>query len=71
MSKFELNEKEEEKAKAFIEKHSESCAIYNSAGFKVGPLYSYTFTPTGIGTAAKIKCTGCGEEEDITDMSCW
>ena len=71
MKQFSLNEEEEKRAKEFISKHSKSCEVRNSSGFPVGPLFSYTFTPTGIGTGVSIKCSQCGEELDLTDYKSW
>lgn len=31
---------------------------------------TWMFTPTGIGTAVKLKCS-CGEETDVTDYHSW
>ena len=31
---------------------------------------TYRFTPVGIGTVVKIKCT-CGKKLDVTDYTIW
>ena len=68
---FKLTETESLRAKDFKEKHGKSCKTYNKFGFPSGPLYSYIFTPNGIGTGVEIKCTRCEEIKDITDIDSW
>lgn len=36
----------------------------------IGGGRTYSFTPTGLGVVAKVKCA-CGEEEDLTDYESW
>ena len=67
MIEFKLNEKEETIAKAFMEKHRHPNVRKGAIG---GHLY-FCFTPTSIGDACSIRCKICGEEENITDYSCW
>lgn len=71
MKEFKLDEKEEESAEKFITKHLESCRIFNHHGFPVGPLFSYIFTPSGIGTGVSIRCSKCKETENITNYDNW
>jgi hypothetical protein len=65
MAKYELDEVENKRANAFIKKHEKKCRKDKHL------LYSYVFTPTGIGIAVKIICPYCGEEKDITNVDCW
>lgn len=37
----------------------------------IGGGFSFTFTPTSIGTVSHIKCNGCGEVDDITNYDNW
>ena len=67
MIEFKLNEKEETAAKVFMEKHRHPDINKGAIG---GHLY-FCFTPTSIGDACSIRCKICGEEENITDYSCW
>jgi hypothetical protein len=64
MANYTLSEKEKKDADTSIKKHKK-CNPKHSTPFK------YIFTPTGIGNAVTIKCPCCGEEKDITDVSCW
>jgi hypothetical protein len=71
MKEFKLDEVEEEKAKSFIIKHLESCGVFNQHGFPLGPLFSYIFTSSGIGTGISIRCSKCEEIENITNYDKW
>ena len=57
-----LSDKEMLEFKEFKHSHYESCGTSD-----VWVLLS----PTGIGTAIKLKCPKCGEEVDITDIDHW
>lgn len=57
-----LSDKEMLEFKEFKHSHYKSCGTSN-----VWILLS----PTGIGTAIKLKCPKCGEELDITDCDHW
>ena len=71
MVKFKLTSLEETRAQEFKNKHNKSCRIYNEYGFPTGPLFTYSFTGTGIGTCVEIKCSHCKEQENITDIDSW
>lgn len=66
MAKYSLSEKEDNDAKTFIKLHKECKAKYGR-----NELFKYVFTPNGIGVEVHIVCPYCGEEKDITDVSCW
>lgn len=36
----------------------------------IGGAYTWEFTPTGLGTVTKVRCS-CGEELDLTDYDSW
>ena len=57
-----LSDKEMLQFKEFKHSHYKSCGTSD-----VWVLLS----PTGIGTAIKLKCPKCGEELDITDIDHW
>lgn len=57
-----LSNKEMLQFKEFKHSHYKSCGTSD-----VWVLLS----PTGIGTAIKLKCPKCGEEVDITDIDHW
>ena len=61
MTKFELNEVEEERFKKFKEKKKYK-------GKKV--TFTLCFTETGIGVHILVK-SSIGEEKDITDYASW
>lgn len=73
ITEFNLSEVEQQKAQEFMDKHCKSgkCKVVSSSGFPIGPLFSFTFTPNGIGMGVTIRCTSCGETEDITDYDSW
>lgn len=60
---FEICTSDLKKAKNFVDNHNSSC--FEKHHDSVGSLFSYTFTPTGIGTICKIKCA-CGQEIVLT-----
>jgi len=66
MASFELSNKEQARAQAWIEKHSKEHAMEYTG--VIGGRWTYAFTPTSIGTMAVVRCT-CGAEEDIGDMT--
>lgn len=61
-----MSDKEMDANSKFIQKHYKTC----SCG-KAGITFEYGLTGTGIGTAIYIRCTKCGEREDITDFGNW
>ena len=58
-----FNENETKKIKEW----NHDCKIEQGA---IGGQCTYSFTPTNIGTIAKVKCA-CGQELDITDYDNW
>ncbi len=61
-----MSDKEMDARDRFVQRHYETC----SCG-KAGITFEYGLTGTGIGTAIYIRCTKCGEQEDITDFDNW
>ena len=64
---FKLNEKENELAEKFMQKHRHS-EVYKGA---IGGHMRFMLTPTSIGDGCIIECTICGSRKDITDYSKW
>ena len=64
---FELDEDEAVRATEFMDAHETKHGECLAA---IGGRYSFTFTPTGVGTCVHIKCS-CGEEKDVTDYDLW
>ena len=62
-------EAEAKKKYSFETKHIHCTAIAEKAA--TGGQYSYSFTPTSIGTCVWMKCNVCKAEQDITDYSTW
>ncbi len=63
---FVIDLEEHRKINEWVKSHP--CTItYEGA---IGGKYTYCFTPTGIGTALKVKCA-CGAEVDATDYDSW
>lgn len=68
--RFELNEVETERAKAFMKKHNhdEEFRAQGKLAFStIGQQFTYEINPSSIGNFITIKCNHCGESEDITD----
>ena len=63
MTEFSLNEKEEKKLKKWQNAIKEIYGEYGS--------YSFTFTPTGIGTGISVYSKLVDKELDITDLDSW
>lgn len=36
----------------------------------IGGQYTYSFTPTSLGTAVSMRCA-CGKEENVTEYDSW
>lgn len=70
--KFVIKDEKELKAiRKFKQHHCYKCKIYDNSGVSIPPLFTYSFTPTGIADAVTIKCTFCGEEENVTNYDIW
>lgn len=61
---FKLTPLEVKKAKEFYAKHDK--CIHG-----VGMKFSYIISPTGVGDVIEIRCNGCKETENITDVDSW
>ena len=71
---LELEEKETERAKEFMEAHShqkELKAMGRSTFSAMGHQFTYMITPGGLGSLVSIKCNFCNEVKDITDTDSW
>lgn len=67
ITEFKLYGTEIKSAEEFETQHGH----YDVNKGAIGGHISYIFTPTGIGTAIKLKCSVCNEEKDITDYNTW
>lgn len=67
--KFILNNDQIIKSEQFLKKHQCQYSGFENQGV-VGGRFTYTFTPTNLGTVVKLKCA-CGEEIDLTDYENW
>ncbi len=65
--RFELDDRESEAARAFVEEHAHSGL---EAG-AIGGAIRYSFTPTSVGTAAVVHCDVCHKALDVTDYESW
>lgn len=63
MMEFKLSDKEEENLKKFIQNHKHSDVNKGAIGGHI----SVTFNCTSIGNFPSVKCSVCGEKEDICD----
>ena len=62
-----LSEVEYDRANGFVDKHRK-CFVNRGLGSN---NIEYKFCHVGIGNLVTIKCSECGEEEDITDSESW
>lgn len=65
---FYIHPKEQELINNWIENHAQQKHRGNGQGGVVGGMFSYTFTPTSVGTVGTIKCTLCGENFTFSDI---
>lgn len=63
--KFELTENELKKIENFIKKGKNECAG------AIGGRYTYSFTPTTLGTIVIITDNLQKRELNVTDYDCW
>jgi len=73
---FQITEVEVQTAEKWIEKHADTCERIKKSqkdndrvAIPVSAI-SYKFTGTSVGSLVSVCCK-CGEEYDITDVSCW
>lgn len=69
--KFELSDKQKEKAKEFTEKHYEKCGKKAIKATEGSYQFTYMFTPNAFGYLTDVRCNVCGEIKNITDTSNW
>ena len=62
-----LSEVEYESANKFVDKHRK-CFVNRGLGSN---NIEYIFCHVGVGNLVKIRCSECGEEEDISDTGSW
>lgn len=64
---FQMSETEAARTKAWIEQHAKDHVMtYTGA---IGGRWIYTFVPTSIGDLIQIRCAGCGQEAEISDLA--
>lgn len=51
-----------------IKAYNDFCNLHKSCKGAINTIFSQE---SGIGTTVRVKCTSCGEEADITDVSKW
>ena len=61
---FNMTAAEHTAAVKFITEHNNECQLPQRM------QYSYTFTPTAIGTGVLVQCP-CGIARDVTDHGSW
>jgi len=64
---FTLQGSELEKFDKWNKKHKHKC---NIPATTIEGRLTFSFTPTGLGAAVKVKCE-CGKEKNLTDYSKW
>ena len=78
MHHFYLDDKQLDKLGKWLEDHFHVCKYYvkHDDGFEelyvgaIGGALTYSFTPTSVGTAVRVKCA-CGAEVNLTDYESW
>jgi len=75
MSIFKLTDEDSEKVNNWIKEHKQdkNCKYSIPNGQKTGAIggaYTYSFTPTSIGTIKKVECA-CGVEFNFTNFDLW
>jgi hypothetical protein len=63
---FRIDLTQKEQAHAFRQEHK---ALHGAPYGASGGRYTYSFTPTGLGTVVKLVCNDCHAECDLTDYS--
>ena len=68
---FALFEVELSRLNDWVDRHSKSrnCPYVDYSG-AIGGNFTYSFTPTSIGSIVKVKCS-CGDWFDATDYDYW
>lgn len=51
-----------------IKAYNDFCNLHKRCKGSINVTFSHE---SGLGTTVKVKCSGCGEEADITDVSKW
>ena len=51
-----------------IKAYNDFCNLHKCCKGSINVTFSHE---SGLGTTVKVKCSGCGEEADITDVSKW
>lgn len=64
---FQLLGREAARARRFETRHAHPDVEKGAAG---GHL-RYSFTPTGLGTNARVRCLVCKRSRDLTDYDAW
>ncbi len=68
MKTFTIDESEENALDKWVKMHDLLCTGKNKTA--IGGRYTYSFTPTSIGTVSTVKCV-CGKSKDFTDYKSW
>lgn len=64
---FQLLGVEAERARRFEVRHAHP----ETSKGAIGGHLRYSFTPTGIGTVARVRCLVCKRGRDLTDYDAW
>ncbi len=65
---FILREPENEKTIQFMSEHRAKHGRYEGA---IGGRFTFSFTPTSIGTVQEVLCGSCDDKLDVTDYDMW
>lgn len=64
---FAPTESEAVKIRAFVDEHN---ARHGREKTSIGGRFTYSFSPTSIGTVVEVRCF-CGAKEDVTEYDSW
>lgn len=65
---FRMSFSEQAKCQSFAAKH---WSQHKNTELRRTTMFSYTFSPTGIGTTVEIQCCACKEAQNVTEYSSW
>ena len=77
MKTFTISDTEEETLTVCLKEHNKTCKFHDDGSSPshpcgaIGGRFTYEFTPTGIGTAIRVRCACDDWEIDLTDYDMW
>lgn len=66
---FYISEEESSEIGKFTDEHRNKCVKPNPTA--IGGAFTYSLTPTSLGTIITVTCGVCGAELDVTNYKDW